>query len=64
MDKQYIAGGTSLVVQALKLRTPNARSLGLIPGLGMRSYMLQLTVVGATKDPHAISKIKDPISQN
>ena len=32
--------GTSLVVQWLRLCTPNARGLDLIPGEGTRSYML------------------------
>ena len=34
--------GTSLVVQWLRLSTPNAGGLGLIPGQGTRSHMLQL----------------------
>ena len=34
--------GTSLVVQWLKLCTPNVRGLGSIPGQGIRSHMLQL----------------------
>ena len=34
--------GTSLVVQWLRLCTPNAGALGLIPGQGTRSHMLQL----------------------
>ena len=33
--------GTSLAVQWLRACTPNARSLGLIPGQGARSHMLQ-----------------------
>ena len=37
--------GTSLVVQWLRLRIPNAGGPGLIPGQGTRSHMLQL------KDP-------------
>ena len=36
--------GTSLVVQWLKLRTPNAGGLGSIPGQGTRSHMPQLRV--------------------
>ena len=31
-----------MVVQWLKLQIPNAGDLGLIPGLGTRSHMLQL----------------------
>ena len=38
------AVGTSLVVQWLRLYTPNAGGPGLIPGLGTRSHMLQLKV--------------------
>ena len=34
--------GTSLVVQWLRLRAPNAGGLGSIPGQGTRSHMLQL----------------------
>ena len=34
--------GTSLVVQLLRLWTPNAGGLGSIPGQGTRSHMLQL----------------------
>ena len=33
---------TSLVVQWLRLHAPNAGDLGLIPGQGTRSHMLQL----------------------
>ena len=33
--------GTSLEVQWLRLRAPNPRGLGLIPGLGTRSHMWQ-----------------------
>ena len=33
---------TSLVVQWLRLSTLNARGLGLIPGQGTRSHMVQL----------------------
>ena len=36
--------GTSLVVQWLRLHTPNAGGLGSIPGQGTRSHMLQLSV--------------------
>ncbi|TEA37571.1 hypothetical protein DBR06_SOUSAS14910017, partial [Sousa chinensis] len=32
----------SLVVQCLRLRTPNAGDPGSIPGQGTRSHMLQL----------------------
>ena len=39
--------GTSLAVQWLRSCTPNARSLGLIPGQGTRSHLLQQK----TEDP-------------
>ena len=35
---------TSLVVQWLRLHAPNAGDLGLIPGQGTRSHVLQLGV--------------------
>ena len=34
--------GTSLLVQWLRLHTPNVGSLGSIPGQGTRPHMLQL----------------------
>ena len=37
-------GGTSLVVQWLRLHAPNAGSPGLSPGLGTRFHMPQLRV--------------------
>ena len=40
--------GTSLVVQQLRLHTPNTEILGLIPDQGIRSYITQLRP-GATK---------------
>ena len=40
--------GTSLVVQGVKLLTPNAGGVGSIPGKGTRSRMHT-----ATKSPHA-----------
>ena len=36
--------GTSLVVQWLRLHTPNAGGLGSIPGQGTRAHMPQLSV--------------------
>ena len=39
-----IKTGTSLVVLWLRLHTPNAGGLGLIPGQGTRPHMLQLRV--------------------
>ena len=41
-------GGTSLVVQWLRLCAPNAWGLGLIPGQGTRPHMLQLRIPRAT----------------
>ncbi|TEA28872.1 hypothetical protein DBR06_SOUSAS4010089, partial [Sousa chinensis] len=53
--------GTSLVVQWLRLHTPNAGSPGSIPGQGTRSHMPQLRVrVPQLKIPHATTKIEDP----
>ena len=49
-ESKYI--GTSLVVQWLRLHAPNAGELGLIPGQGTRSHMLQL------KSLHVPKKIK------
>ena len=37
-----LSSGTSLVVQWLRLRAPNAGGLGVIPGQGCRSRMQQL----------------------
>ena len=49
--------GTSLVVQWLRLRAPNAGSLGSIPGQGTRSHTLQLRVcMVQLKTPHAATK--------
>ena len=52
----------TLVVQWLRLHTPNAGGLGLMPGQGTRSYMLQL------KDPSCCdlkkSCNKDPVQPN
>ena len=43
--------GTSLVVQRLRLRAPNAGGPGLIPGQGTRSHMH-----ASTKSSHATTK--------
>ena len=40
-------GGTSLVVQWLKLHAPNAGDPGSIPGQGIRSHMLPLKILSA-----------------
>ncbi|TEA28488.1 hypothetical protein DBR06_SOUSAS2010115, partial [Sousa chinensis] len=48
----------SLVVQWLRLCTPNAGGLGLIPRQGTRSHMPQLRVhVLQLKIPHAATTI-------
>ena len=48
---------TSLVIWWLRLHAPNARDLGLIPGQGTRSHMLQLRVCRLQlKDPACHSK--------
>ena len=39
---ENICGGTSLVVQWLRLHAPTVGGPGSIPGQGTRSYMLQL----------------------
>ena len=51
--------GTSLVVQWLRLRAPNAGDLGSIPGQGTRSRMPQLKIMRAAtkKTLHAAMKI-------
>ena len=50
--------GTSLVVQWLRLRAPNAGGAGLIPGQGTRCHMLQLKIPNAAmKIPHMAMKI-------
>ena len=41
---ETVKGETFLVVQWLRLCTPNAGGLGLIPGQRTRSHMLQLRV--------------------
>ena len=49
--------GTSLVVQWIRLRAPNAGGLGLIPGQGTRSH-----THAATKSLHATTK--EPTCRN
>ena len=44
IKKKFPFPETSLVVQWLRLHTPNAGGLGLIPGWGTRSHMPQLRV--------------------
>ena len=55
---------TSLVVQWVRLRAPNAGALGSIPGQGTRSHMH-----AATKSAHAATKEatrgnEDPMCHN
>ena len=51
--------GTSLVVQWLRLHTPNAGGQGSIPGQGTRSHMLQLRAhMPQPKNPHLATKRK------
>ena len=57
-----LSSGTSLVVQRLRLPSPNAGGLGSIPGQGTRPHMLQLKIL------HATGKTEDspysPINKN
>ena len=54
--------GTSLVVQWLRLHTPNALSLGSIPGQGTGSHMRKLKVrLPQLKMPHSTTKIEDSV---
>ena len=59
------SGGTSLVVQWLRLHAPNAGGLGSIPGQGTRSYMPQLRVrMPQLKILHATTKTQhSPINK-
>ena len=53
------------MVQWLRLHTPNAGGLGLIPGQGNRSHMPQLRVrMPQLKTPRAIEKIEDSMCCN
>ena len=56
--KAHPTQGNSLVVHWLRPHAPNAGALGLIPGQGTRSHMLQLKI------RHAAMKIKDPVCYN
>ena len=58
--------GTSLMVQFLRLHAAKTGGLGLIPGQGTRSHMLQLKFSHATakKNPTCFTKIKDPTCCN
>ena len=52
-DLNRVLRGTSPVAQWLRLRAPNARGPGLIPGQGTRSHM-----------PHGSVKIEEPVCRN
>ena len=57
--REYEGLGTSLVVQWLRLPTPNAGGLGSIPGQGTRLHMPQLKIPHTTmKIPSAETKIQ------
>ena len=56
--------GTSLVVQWLRLRTPNAGGLGLVPGRGTRSRMPQLKTPHAPTKRSHVPQLKDPACRN
>ena len=57
--------GTSLVVQWLRLRAPNAGGPGSIPGQGTRSHMPQLKIPhAATKKRFCMLQLKDPTCRN
>ena len=57
--KEPQGGGTSLVVQGLRLHAPNVGGPDSIPGQGNRSHMPQLKKIphAATKIQHAAMKI-------
>ena len=56
--------GTSLVVQWLRLCTPNAGGPGSIPGQGTRSHMPQLKILhDTTKISHVATKIPSAITK-
>ena len=50
--------------QWVRLYVPNSGGLGLIPGQGTRSCMLQLKLTAASKDPAYQTKIKEPMCCN
>ena len=57
LDYSKGKGRTSLVAQWIRLCSPNAGGLGLIPGQGTRSHMH-----AATKSSHATTK--EPAGHN
>ena len=56
--KTHACDRTSLVVQWVKLCTPNTGDPGSIPGQGTRSHLHATTKIphAATKNPHATTK--------
>ena len=57
-NHKHSRGGTSLVVQWLRLCPPNAEGLSLIPDQGTRSHMLQLKILCAATKWSQINKKK------
>ena len=54
----WLGGGSSLVVQWLRLHVPNSGGPGSIPGQESRSHMPQL------KTPHAAMKTENLVCHN
>ena len=59
-----IISETSLVVQWLRLHAPNAEGLGLIPGQGTRSHMLQPSVHMPQQKILLAAMIEDSVCHN
>ena len=59
--RKYRHLGTSLVIQQLRLCTPNTGRPGSIPGRGTRSHMLQPTPSTAKKNEYIFLKKKENI---
>ena len=57
-EKEYI--GTSLVVQWLRLCSPNTGALGSIPDQGTRSHMLQLIVHSSVQSLSSVQLFVTP----
>ena len=59
IKEKKIRRGTSLVVQWLRFRAPNAEGPGSIPGQGTRSHMPQPSLHAATKTQNSqVNKLK------
>ena len=64
-ELQNWPSGAFLVIQWLRLHTPNAGGLDSIPGQGTRSHILQLRVHRPQlKVPQATRKTEDPEGHN